>query len=244
MADAAAIYDETRTKISDLVRSLPESDLERAVPATAGWSIRDVVCHLSGDLACLIEGDFPREFFESFGDADAVTSLNRWTDGHITSRRDRSLEEVLSEWETNAKVFASMAAGERQWPDGIPGFADLVLLTDATVHLHDIYGALGREDERDAQAIRVANAGYIVAMGWRLSLAGIASLRVVAEGSDRVAGDGEPAATVRANRFEMFRALSGRRSPEQIRAFEWEGDAEPYIPYFYPYGIRHEALVE
>jgi hypothetical protein len=38
--------------------------------------------------------------------------------------------------------------------------------------------------------------------------------------------------------------MSGRRSPEQVAAYEWDGDAEPYIPYFYPYGIRSDALVE
>jgi hypothetical protein len=38
--------------------------------------------------------------------------------------------------------------------------------------------------------------------------------------------------------------MSGRRSPEQIAAYDWDGDAEPYIPYFYPYGARTEALVE
>lgn len=59
-----------------------------------------------------------------------------------------------------------------------------------------------------------------------------------------VAGDGEPGATVKTNRFEFFRAMSGRRSPDQIRAYEWDGDPEPYIPFFYPYGIREEALVE
>ncbi len=244
MADAVQIYDDTRIKISDLVRGLPDGDLDRDVPATAGWSIRDVVCHLSGDVACLIEGDFPREFFESFGDADAVVSLNRWTDGHIEARRDRSLEEVLSEWETNAEVFTSMASGERPWPEGVLGFSELVLLTDATVHLHDIYGALGRTDERDGAGIRLANAGYIAVMGWRLAASGLPPLRVVADDSERLAGDGEPAATVRASRFEMFRALSGRRGPDQIRAFEWEGYAEPYIPFFYPYGIRQEALIE
>ncbi|MCA1830380.1 MAG: maleylpyruvate isomerase family mycothiol-dependent enzyme [Actinobacteria bacterium] len=34
------------------------------------------------------------------------------------------------------------------------------------------------------------------------------------------------------------------RSPDQIRAFEWQGDPEPFLSLFYPYGLRTDALVE
>lgn len=244
MADTAALYDDTRRSISDLVRSLPEEQLATPTPATPNWTVRDVVSHLSGDVACIIVGDFPAEFFASFGEADAVVVLNRWTDGHVESRRDRSLEEVLSEWEDNAKVLTAMMSGDKPWPDGVPGFSDRVILTDLAVHQQDINGALGRDQERDTPLIRIANAGYIATMGWRLATAGLPPLRLVTGDSERVAGDGEPAATVTGSRFELFRALSGRRNPDQIRSYEWDGDPEPYIAYFYPYGIREEALVE
>lgn len=244
MADTAALYDDARRSVSDLVRSLPEEQLTTPTPAAPNWTVRDVVSHLSGDVACIIVGDFPAEFFASFGEADAVVVLNRWTDGHVESRRDRSLEEVLSEWEENAKVLTAMMSGDRPWPDGVPGFSDRVILTDLAVHQQDINGALGRDQDRDTPLIRIANAGYIATMGWRLATAGLPPLRIVTGDSERVAGDGEPAATVTGSRFELFRALSGRRNPDQIRSYEWDGDAEPYIPYFYPYGIREEALVE
>lgn len=244
MADTAALYDETRRSVSDLVRSLPEEQLDTPTPAAPNWTVRDVVSHLAGDVACIIVGDFPAEFFASFGEADAVVVLNRWTEGHIESRRDRSLEEVLSEWEDNAKVLTAMMSGDRPWPDGVPGFSDRVILTDLAVHQQDINGALGRDQDRDTPLIRIANAGYIATMGWRLAATGLPPLRIVTGDSERVAGDGEPAASVAGSRFELFRALSGRRNPDQIRAYEWDGDPEPYISFFYPYGIREEALVE
>ena len=244
MADTAALYDETRRSVSDLVRSLTSEQLAAPIPATPKWTIRDLVSHLSGDVACIIVGDFPAQFFASFGEADAVVTLNKWTDGHIESRRELSLEEVLTEWEDNAKVLTAMMAGDEPWPDGVPGFADRVILTDLAVHQQDINGALGREQDRDTPLIRIANAGYIATMGWRLAAAKLPSLRIVGGDSDRIAGDGEPAATVTGERFDLFRALSGRRSPDQIRAFRWEGDAEPYLPFFYPYGVREDALVE
>ena len=58
-------------------------------------------------------------------------------------------------------------------------------------------------------------------------------------------GGDEPTATVKIrSRFELFRALSGRRGLDQLRAYEWDGDPETYVHYFYPYGIRKDALVE
>ena len=244
MADLGVLYDDVRRNIADYVRSLDESDLTRALPAAPAWTIRDVVSHLAGDVACVLAGDFPNEFFAAFGEPEGVVALNRWTDTHIQARRQRGLDDVLNEWEANAAPLVAMMSGSRPWADGIPPFAGNILLTDITVHQHDIYGAFGDERDRDSAAIRIANAGYIIGMGWRLAPAGVPPLRVIAGDSDRVAGDGEPAATVRASRFDMFRALSGRRNPDQIAAFEWDGDPAPYIPYFYPYGIRADALVE
>jgi hypothetical protein len=58
-----------------------------------------------------------------------------------------------------------------------------------------------------------------------------------------VAGSGDVTATVGAPRFEIFRAMTGRRSAEQITAFTWEGDegARRPFPFFKP---RPTPLVE
>jgi hypothetical protein len=40
----------------------------------------------------------------------------------------------------------------------------------------------------------------------------------------------------------MFRALSGRRSNDQLSAFEWSGDPDPYLPSISTYGERLDAL--
>lgn len=244
MADIGDIYDETRRKVSDYVRGLSDDDLDKSVPATPGWTVRDVISHLSGDVACVLASDFPEEFFAAFGEEQGVRSLNDWTQGHIDARRSKDLEEVLAEWEQNSAPLVSMMNGTRPWEGNIPPFAGTILVTDLAVHQQDLYGAFGEERDRDAAPVRIATAGYVVGIGWRLAPAGIPPLKVVAGDSERVAGEGEPAATVRATRFEMFRALSGRRSPDQVRAFDWDGDPEPYLRFFYPYGVREDALVE
>jgi hypothetical protein len=59
-----------------------------------------------------------------------------------------------------------------------------------------------------------------------------------------VVGDGVPQATVTAPPFELFRALSGRRSLDQIRDFSWDGDPEPYLGVFSPFEAPREPVVE
>jgi hypothetical protein len=57
---------------------------------------------------------------------------------------------------------------------------------------------------------------------------------------------GAPAGTLDVEEFELFRALTGRRSAAQIRRFDWNVDAEPYLPIFGlgPFTIRPTDLIE
>ena len=244
MADSGTLYDETRLALSQLVRGLSDEEIGRAVPATPGWTVRDIISHLAGDAASVISGDFPELFFNAFGAPEAVLALNDWTNEHVQSRSRLPLEQVLDEWNEAGEEVSKMMRGDTAWPGNIPSFADRVLLTDLGVHQQDIYGALGVERDREGPLVKMGGAGYVAVLGFRLPGAGLAPLRVRAGGSERVTGEGEIGATVTASRFELFRALSGRRSPDQIKSYEWDGDPEPYIPFFYPYGLREEALVE
>lgn len=244
MAGIADLYEQLRNDISELVAGLEPDQLDTPVPATPAWAIRDIVAHLAADATYVIAGDFPNEFFQAFGDVQAVATLNDWTSRQLEERKGRTLEELLQEWKTSGTEVAAMMRGDKPWPDGSIVFGDRVLLTDAAVHQQDLFGALGIEEARDNPAISIGLKGYITVMGWRLGSAGIPPLSLDVGDKTYTAGDGEPAATVRASRFEFFRAMSGRRSPEQIAAYDWQGDPEPYISYFYPYGVRQDTLVE
>ncbi len=50
---------------------------------------------------------------------------------------------------------------------------------------------------------------------------------MVFDGQERVLGEGDPAATVTADRFELVRMFGGRRSRAQILAASWSGDPTP-----------------
>lgn len=244
MTDLSAVYDGIRKELSELFGGLSKEDLERPVPATPGWTVRDIATHLTADATCTINGDFPKAFFENFGQPDAIAEVNAWTARQIEERRGRSIEDLLAEWEKSSITLTSMMRGETEWPDIVP-FGDRVLITDATVHQHDVYGALDKQGDRASAGIKLGSSGYVAMLGFRLTAAEDPKcLKVDAGDKSWIVGGEEPDATVRASRFEFFRALSGRRSPEQIRAYDWTGDPDPFIAYFYPYGLRAEPLYE
>jgi uncharacterized protein (TIGR03083 family) len=244
MADVAEIFEETRGQIVDLVGGLSVKETQKPVPATPGWRIRDVVSHLSGDLSSLIANDFPAEFFMAMGQPETIAQLNEWTDEHVKSRADMSVSEIFDEWEASSKTIIDMMRGHSDWPDNVPPFADRVLLTDLGVHLHDIYGALGIVRDRDGAPVRIGSAGYVAVMGMRLTTFDAPALAIESGDKSWVIGGDDPAATLRVDRFELFRALSGRRSPEQIKSYDWEGDPGPFLDFFYLYGPRPDALNE
>ncbi len=244
VADLADVYEETRIAIRDFLESRPEEDLEREVPATPGWRVRDIVAHLIGDLESISLGDFPNEFFQLIGEPETIARLNAWTDVHVKSRADKPMDELLKEWDEITAVLVPKMRGQEPWPEGVPPFVNYILITDLGIHQHDIYGAFGVKRDRESPPVNIGVAAYITGIGWRLEADGGGTIAFETD-KRRVAGRSDvPDATVRAERFELFRALSGRRSADQIRAYDWEGDPEPFIKYFYPYGPREEALVE
>jgi hypothetical protein len=57
-------------------------------------------------------------------------------------------------------------------------------------------------------------------------------------------GAGSEMATLKASRYELFRALGGRRSEHQIRAMDWIGDVDPMIGVLSRYPLPTSDLVE
>ena len=244
MGDLADVYNKTREDLGELVLGLSEDELNRPVPATPAWRIRDVISHLAGVAKGASGGDFPRDFFNTYGDELGVRRLNEWTANHLTEREERSLQDTLDEWAGYAKELTQMIKGERPMPDAAPPFAERVVLTDLAAHQQDIYGALGLVRGRESAPVKIGASSYVGLMDFRLQKAGMPALHVDAGDRSWTIGGDEAKTGVKASRFELFRALSGRRNPDQIMAYEWSGEPDGYVEYFYPYGIRKEALVE
>jgi len=154
------------------------------------------------------------------------------------------LKEILDEWSEHSGMITAMAKGERPWPDAAPPFSDRIVITDVGAHEQDVYGALGLVQHRESPAVKIGVSSYIGGLDLKLQALQSPAVGFVADDRQWVAGEGAPAATVTASRFELFRALSGRRAPEQVRALQWVGDPEPFVRFFYPYSPRTDALVE
>src|SRR4051794_24832313 len=84
--DAAAHYANTRTRIMELVADLPPADLVRIAPATPEWRVRDIVAHLGGGCADILNGNIEG------------VATDPWTAAQVEPRRELPFEEVVGEW--------------------------------------------------------------------------------------------------------------------------------------------------
>lgn len=222
--DLAAAYDGVRGRLDGRLRSAGGDLTARRVPATPDWTVKDVVAHLCGLLADVRAGNL-----------DGV-GTDAWTAKQVEDRKAASIEAILDEWSGHAAALMPSV------PD-FPRAMVIPLIADACTHELDILGALADTSARDTDAVAISLDGYLYRLNKRLTEAGL-GLRVRAGDLERAVGAGDPAATVTAMPFEMLRALTGRRSPDQVRALDWDGDPEPFIPLFSTYPMRSDPLEE
>jgi uncharacterized protein (TIGR03083 family) len=224
--DYAGAYREVRARVVALVEHATDAELAAVAPATPEWRARDVLAHLVGVTSDILTGTI-----------DGITT-DAWTDAQVAPRRDRPVAELVAEWEDNSRQVEPM----------IPSFGVTAgqFVFDAVTHEHDIRGALGRPGARDSSAIAIAFAWSGDVIRDMRDGAGVGALRIEADGDTLVCGNAEATASCRTSRFEVVRAVTGRRSADQIRDWAWDGDGEPRLdlfvmPIFTP---RAEALVE
>jgi uncharacterized protein (TIGR03083 family) len=206
----AAAYRGAMDRITDLVAGIDDDAAAAVVPATPHWRVRDLLSHVAGTPTDLLAGRV-----EGAG-SDA------WTAAQVDARRDRTVADLLDEWETAWPAFADVLAS----------FAERspapVLIFDVLTHEQDLRGALGRPPRRDPGdwSLPWAMAVDVVAHRRDRERAGALVLQPT-DGEPAVAGSGDVTATVRAPTFELMRAATGRRSLAQMRAWTWTGRCSP-----------------
>lgn len=207
----AVFYDESHRRIVDLVRSLSEEQLATPVAATPGWDVHDVLAHLAA---------IPNDAMA--GRLSGIPT-DEFTAGQVRERKSVSVEDLVAEWAGNV---GAMCDGARA------GLVPPNLAVDAITHEQDIRGAVGAGRVEDRAAVRFSLDVFAHGLRRKLSSQSVPALRLVANDSDFdvVAGDGEPAATLRASEFELFRTLCGRRGREAVLAMDWDGDPSAYLP--------------
>jgi uncharacterized protein (TIGR03083 family) len=222
-------YAQTRARILEVLWGAGPTASATQVPSCPDWSVHDVVAHVTGLCTDILNGSVEG------------AATDPWTAAQVEARRGQPLADVLAEWE---KVGPEVAAFLDDFP--VPYGSQVV--ADLTIHEHDIRGALGLPGARGADTVAAATeflvATFVHPAAEEL---GLPALEVQMDGHVRRLGAGAaPAGTLSVEPFELFRALTGRRSAKQVRALSWTIDPEPYLPLFAsgPFTMRAVDLDE
>ncbi len=193
----ATVYLAARQRIDDLVRPLPDDDLEAPVPACPGWTVHAVVSHLTA--------------IPEWAAAGRIRGIptDEDTAAQVAELADVPTVEVLDRWGASAPGFSEILAAADIWPAAI----------DAVTHEHDIRHALGRPGDRDSDDVQLL-AG-VALQGW----APTRPVEVATPSGTARFGpaEGDAARWVTTD-FEVLRARLGRRSLRQLAAMDWSED--------------------
>ena len=221
--DFPAIYRSNREQFTALVAGLDDRDLLSAVPATPLWTVKDAFAHVTG-----VASDY------TTGRLDNAPS-EPWTQRQVDERGDRSVTDIAAEWSDLGPTIEAMLQAS--------GRSMSAMVMDVVMHHCDVMGAVGIRPPHDDEGLRLClRASNAIAP--RLDAVDLPALRIQTAGFDRILGTGDAGITVRGDSFEITRGLFGRRSLDQIAAFEWSADPTPYLPYFSFFVPRETSLVE
>jgi len=225
--DCGALYASVRAELVALVRSVPEAERHRSVPASPAWSVLDVVAHVVGLAADLNRGRFPG------GEVDPEA----WTAAQVEARRGRTIDELAREWDEEGPTFE----------DGMRTFGYEVgchFLADLLAHRADVGAAVGRPGLEPGPALTAGLDWYLDVAHLALVAAGRGGVEVSVDGEATVLGPAPVLASVDLDGFEAFRALGGRRSRAQLAALPWRGDPTAVLEALSPYPLPAHDLVE
>lgn len=207
--DAIAEWTSAYERVCELVQGIGAEQAAASVPACPDWSVRELLSHMIGLDADVLAGDEPDDHNAG------------WTQRQVDERQGRPVEDLLDEW-------ASLAGSLQQWMRD----NSTRPLGDVIIHEQDLRGALGEPGGRDTDglhAIRDRMAGRVAA-----GAEGMAPIALVGEQWTWCSsGDAADAAVVlRADDFDLARAVMSRRSADQLRSWVERGDVEPYLAAF------------
>lgn len=243
MGEIGEVYAAGRQRVTELVADLDAAAAATPVPACPDWSVGDVVAHLAGVCTDILAGNIEG------------VATDAWTAAQVEARRGRSIGELVAEWSEAGPQVEAFA-------EHFPGRVGSQWVLDLTTHEHDIRGALGRPGARDSEGVGIGVDFMVGGLAASVTARGLVPLEVRADGRSWVVGTGEPfegtvddalyegvlgridflaaadgvepAGSVAVpSGFDLVRALTGRRSVEQVRRFRWSvSDPGPYVAAF------------
>ncbi len=223
-ADVGRLYRENRERLTALVRPVPQEQLLAACPACPGWTVHDVVAHVTGVASDAIAGKL-----------GGIPSPEQ-TAAQVEERRGTPTTVVLREWERSASQFELVLS--KAGPSLLPAAIDVA------VHEHDIRGALDLPGAHGNDTITIAVARTLDRWLATIRSRGLAPVSIVTPDGAAVVGD--PAGAVRwtATEYDVFRTAFGRRSADQFARAFIGADPAPYLEALLVFGITPVDLVD
>lgn len=245
MADVGAAYVEVMERFIAAVTE-PGVDVDTSVGACPGWSVRDVVAHHVGAMVDLTTGNVSEfgtfeRLLDQWRDDDVARDRDAMTARQVEERRSRTVEQLVAEWREAAQALLPMLRGDISFPPSVAVFAGSVAINDVVVHEGDVRAALGLERAPESVALGLALRGYAFSLEHRIRERELPALVLAYAGKELTLGDGDVGGRVAADRFELVRAMAGRRTADEIRELSWEGDPTPYLPVISEYGPVRES---
>ncbi len=151
------------------------------------------------------------------------------TAAQIARMSDRSVPQLLDDWETAAVPLEAKATAP----------AMRIPLIDLTSHEHDIRGALSQPAARDTEAVRICSQFLLRSMRPPVPV------RIVVEDTEfRVGPDAAAELVLTTSRFDALRWRMGRRSPAQLAAMRWSADPGPVLKHLAVFGPAEDDVIE
>jgi uncharacterized protein (TIGR03083 family) len=224
-ADLAHLYSGTRQRVTDLVASLGDDELETHVPACPRWNVRDVVSHLVGNIEDVNAGRL------------TVPPSDELTAQQVARGRLRSLSETLDIWAELAPAFEQRIQESRVWPGVI----------DVVSHEHDIRGALGRPGDRGTEVVLVSATAALRNFDPPAPVLIVSDDDAWQPGTSnptRYGPDDADPIELRIDAFELLRTRMGRRSRAQLAALRWSRDPAPVLDHLVIFGPAATDVIE
>lgn len=211
-----ATYGEARRQVLALVDGIDEATATTPVSACPGWSVHDVVSHLTGIADDVLAGRM------------AGLGSPAWTAAQVEARRGTPLEGVCSEWAQLSAPFEQLLADQ-------PELA-LAAAADAVIHEYDIRQALGKAGDPNSEGIRATARRYAELFAKRTREAGLGEVAVSTTEGDTLVEVADPVITVEGPAFDLLLALTGRCSRDDVLRLRWSRNPADVLAYMTPYG--------
>lgn len=234
---AAWAYEKGIDELCSVLGGLDDEAMQVVVPACPAWTVGDLVAHLVGVAEDATQGSYFAGAMEAWRDPALAAERDAWTDGHLHRVAGRGRERLLSALDHHGCRLVQVLRRGDEPLGSAPVWMVSAPAADLSVHLADLREALGVPPDAAGTSARFGIGAY---RGWlhqRLVASGAPALRLSDGDREWVVGDGDPAGSVTADPYELFRTITGRRSAAAVRDLEWTTDPAPWLDLISPYPL-------